>query len=122
MYKACSRCGSIHPYNYKCNVGRLYKGGQEREQRNTYAWHRKARQLKAKSNYLCEVCRDQGVYTYENLEVHHISKVKDNPEKLLDDCNLITLCVEHHKLADKGQIDKNYLLDLVYDREKQPPP
>ena len=122
MYKSCSRCGKIHPYNYKCNVGRVYNGGQERKQRNTYAWHLKAKQLKEKSNHLCEVCKDQGVYTYDNLEVHHINKVKDSPEKLLDDCNLITLCVEHHKLADKGQIDKNYLLNLVYGREKQPPP
>ena len=122
MYRSCSKCGNIHPYNYKCNVGKVYRGGEERKLRNTYAWHSKARQIKEKSNYLCAICKDQGIYTYDNLEVHHISKVKDDPSLLLEDYNLITLCAWHHKLADMGEINKNYLLNLVYDREKQLPP
>lgn len=122
MYKSCSRCGSIHPYNYKCNLGKVYRGGQERKLRRLSAWKYKSLEIREKANYLCQVCKDQGVYTYDNLEVHHINKVKDNPSLLLDDYNLIALCVKHHKLADKGEIDKNYLLNLVYDREKTASP
>lgn len=122
MYKSCSRCGSIHSYNYKCNLGKVYRGGQERKLRRLSAWKYKSLEIREKANYLCQVCKDQGVYTYDNLEVHHINKVKDNPSLLLDDYNLIALCVEHHKLADKGEIDKNYLLNLVYDREKTASP
>lgn len=117
MYKSCSRCGKIHDSNYKCNVGRLYNGGDERALRSKHAWHKKAKEIKHKANHLCEVCRTQGTYTYTNLEVHHIDKVRENPDRLLDDDNLICLCVTHHKQADKGNIDKGFLIELVRKRE-----
>ena len=66
---------------------------------------------------LCEVCRAQGLYTYEGLEVHHITKLAENPSGLLDDDNLITLCVYHHKQADAGEIDADYLKKLVKYRQ-----
>lgn len=117
MYKACSRCGKIHDTKYKCNKGKLYRGGEERELRNTHSWHKKAEEIKERSNYLCSVCKEEGRYTYNNLEVHHIEKVKDNKERLLDNYNLVCLCVEHHKLADKDEIDKTYLENLAKLRE-----
>ena len=116
-YKACPKCGRIHPYNYRCTKGIVYKGGVERQLRSQYKWAVKSRQIREKANYLCEVCKDHNVYTYNNLEVHHIDKLKDNQEKLLDDYNLICLCVEHHKQADRGLIDKDYLLKLAGSRE-----
>lgn len=117
MLKSCSRCGKIHDYNYKCNVGKVYRGGKERELRNTYDWILKSREIRDRSNYLCEVCRDEGRYTYNNLEVHHITKVTEEPNRLLDNYNLVCLCVEHHKKADKGEIDKEYLEKLAKKRE-----
>lgn len=74
-------------------------------------------EIRDRAQYLCEVCRDQGTYTYKDIEVHHIAKVKDQPEKLLDNDNLICLCVEHHKLADDGKIDSEYLTRLAKARE-----
>ena len=118
MMKACSRCGKIHPYNVKCNIGRLYLGGEERKLRAKACWHRKSEEIREKANYLCEVCKDQGVYTYDNLEVHHIDSLRSAPEKLLDNSNLICLCVFHHKMADKGEISKEYLRNLAELREK----
>lgn len=117
MFKACSRCQRIHSSNFVCNVNRVYRGGEEREQRNTYQWHHKAEEIKAKANYLCEVCKEEGRYTYEGLEVHHIFKVRDAKERLLDDYNLICLCVSHHKDADSGKIDRDYLIRLAEARE-----
>lgn len=117
MFKSCSRCGKIHSTKYKCNVGRVYQGGQERELRNTYAWEKKSLEIRQRANYLCQVCREQGVYTYENLEVHHIVPVKDVPALLLDNYNLVCLCVEHHKKADRGEIDAEHLRQLARDRE-----
>lgn len=117
MWKACSRCGKIHDVNHKCNVNRVYNGGRERELRDTYAWQKKSLEVREKAQYLCEVCRDQGVYTYNDLEVHHIDKVKDEPSKLLDNHNLVCLCVTHHKQADRGEIDKEYLKRLAEARE-----
>ena len=117
MYKACSICNRIHPYNYIHPTKRVYNGGVERELRNTYDWHKKAKEIKERSNYLCSVCKDHNKYTFDNLEVHHINKVKDDQSKLLDNYNLICLCVEHHKLADNGKIDKDYLFKLARIRE-----
>lgn len=120
MYKACSRCGKIHDTNYKCNVGKTYDNRYKTHTdtlRNTHAWHKKAEEIKEKSNYLCEVCKQEGIYTYDNLEVHHITKLRDNKDLLLDDYNLICLCWKHHKLADSGHIKSDYLRKLAMTRE-----
>lgn len=53
------------------------------------------------------------MYTYNGLEVHHIEKVRDRKDLLLDDDNLICLCVEHHKQADKGILSKEFLKKSV---------
>ena len=120
MFKSCSRCGKIHTHTYRCNIGKVYRGGEERELRNTNNWHKKANEIKEKSNYLCEVCKKEGRYTYDGLEVHHINKIKDNTALLLDNYNLVCLCVDHHKKADRNEIDKDYLLDLAREREGAP--
>ena len=119
MFKACSRCGKIHPANYNCTAGRVYRGGEERKLRAKYAWEKKSKEVRAKADYLCEVCRDQGIYSYNNVEVHHIEKLKDAPEMLLEDSNLVCLCTKHHKDADAGLIDKAYLSHLAGIREKR---
>nr|DAO53779.1 MAG TPA: NinG recombination protein [Caudoviricetes sp.] len=119
MYKACSRCGKVHDINHKCYVGKIYKQStaNERNLRATNRWKMKSEEIRERANYLCEVCRDEGVYTYKGLEVHHITKLKDNPQGLLDNNNLVCLCVLHHKMADNGEIDKEYLLNLAEKRE-----
>lgn len=125
MYKSCSRCGRIHDINYICTHNQpkidysKYNNTEEYRLRNTYAWHTKAEEIKKRSRYLCSVCEDKGIYNYNDLEVHHIIKIKDNKDKLLDDYNLICLCITHHKLADKNKIDKDYLLKLAKEREEK---
>lgn len=114
--KSCSRCGKIHPRGVKCNIGRVYKKTDENRLRSRYAWTKKAKQIKEDAQGLCEVCRAKGVYTYDNIEVHHITKLKDDPNGLLEDDNLIALCVFHHKQADNGEIDADYLRKLANER------
>lgn len=115
--KSCSKCGKIHPYNYKCDVGRTYAGGAERRERSSYAWTKKSKEIRDKAQGLCEVCKDKGIYTYKGLEVHHIVKIKDNPTLLLDNYNLICLCIEHHKEADRNELSIDYLKDIAKRRE-----
>ena len=117
--KSCSRCGKIHPRAYKCNIGRVYQKTDESKLRSRYAWTKKARQIKDDASGLCEVCKAQGVYTYNGLEVHHITKLSEDRDGLLEDDNLITLCVYHHKQADAGEIDAEYLRQLVKERGKK---
>ena len=117
MYKACSRCGKIHDSRFNCNVNKVFTGGIEREMRSRNVWTKKSQEIRERANYLCEVCRDKGAYTYEGLEVHHIEKIVDRQDMFLDDQNLICLCVEHHKQADRGDLSKDYLRSLVQRRE-----
>jgi len=119
MYKTCSRCGKIHPFDYKCTKGKVYSGGEERKLRNTYAWEKKSKEIRDKAQHLCEVCRQEGRLTYNNIEVHHITKVRDDVSLLLDDLNLVCLCREHHRQADKGTIDADYLRNLARIREQK---
>ena len=123
MYKTCSKCGKIHDTRYKCKVNNIIKQStDESKLRSTNKWTQKSLGIRARANYLCEVCRDQGRLTYNDLEVHHIVKIKDDSNKLLDDYNLICLCVEHHKQADAGELDTDYLKKLVKDREERSTP
>jgi len=118
MFKACSICGKVHDRNQMCSRKRFYVDTQERKQRSRYCWTKKSEQIREQANYLCEVCKDRGVYTYDDLEVHHITKLRDGGE-LLDDDNLICLCVEHHKQADNNELSKDYLTELVKRRTEQ---
>lgn len=119
MLKACGKCGKIHAYNYKCNVGVVYRDKTEESKlRSKYAWTKKSRQIREDANNLCEVCRDQGVFTYDGLEAHHVIKLSVDANGLLEDDNLICLCVDHHKQADAGKISKDYLLSLIAKRRK----
>ena len=115
--KACSRCGRVHRYEYQCNKGKVYKGGEERRLRSRHKWAVKSHEVREGANHLCEVCRDNNIFTYDDLEVHHIEKLRERPELWLENENLICLCKNHHKQADEGKIDKDYLKRLAYIRE-----
>lgn len=121
MLRSCSKCGRLHKIGYVCKEGNKidYKkyDYEEAKLRNTHSWHKKALDIKAGSNYLCAVCLDKKIYNYNDLEVHHITKIKEDKSKLLDNYNLICLCSTCHKLADSGMIDKDYLLKLAKERE-----
>ena len=123
MFKSCSRCGRIHPRNYKCKVNApkysLSYGRTENEMtRYSWDWQKKSLEIRRASLWLCAVCKEHGVYTYDGLEVHHIVKLRDAPEKLLDNENLICLCRMHHRLADSGEISQEYLKKLAQKREQ----
>ena len=114
---SCSRCGRIHPRGQRCNIGRKYPKTEEKRLRSTNAWTQKAKQIKNDALGLCEVCRAEGIYTYDGLEVHHIRKLAEYPDGLLEDENLICLCVYHHKKADRGELQADYLRELVKVRQ-----
>lgn len=119
-YKACSRCGRIHPAGYRCMAGRTYGPRNDAEEsriRHTKTWEHKRAEVKEKANGLCEVCMDRGTYTYTGLEVHHIDKLRDRPDLAYDNENLVCLCKLHHRMAERGQLSKDYLRHLATTRE-----
>ena len=118
MYKACSRCGKVHDTKFRCNAGTRYKKETEQSKlRNKNKWHKKSLEVREKSRWLCALCFEEGIYTFDNLEVHHIVSLKEDKTKLLDDYNLICLCSMHHKMADEGKISSEHLLELAKKRE-----
>ena len=124
MFKACSRCGKIHDTRFKCNAGKITKKiykYDEDKLRNTSQWHKKSLSIRERQNFICAVCYDLKQYPYGFAEeVHHIEKLKDRPDLLLEDSNLIGLCIPHHKLADSGMIDRGYLKKLAVSRDNPP--
>ena len=122
MYKVCSRCGKMHDFNKPCTCAKykkVYKGGDERKLRAKNAWKEKSLEIREAADNLCQVCRDEGRYIYKELQVHHIHKVKDEPDRYLDNLNLVCLCPTCHSLAEDGDIDVDYLERLAEEREKK---
>lgn len=68
--------------------------------------------------YLCVACRHllPGTirqFNNEDLSVHHIRPLNTNYELRLNDENLITLCRNHHEMAEKCEISVDKLLNIV---------
>jgi 5-methylcytosine-specific restriction endonuclease McrA len=122
MLKSCKYCGRIHDSKYDCGKKPkpIYKRTESEQGRYTTAWHKKSIEIKERSQYLCAVCRDKGIYTYDDLEVHHIEPLREHPDLLLEDSNLICLCERCHEKAERGKIDKVYLKLLVHNRDNPP--
>ena len=121
MLKACPICGKVHQFGKRCFVGKA-TSDKETKLRKTRAWKRKSEQIREDADYLCEVCKAEGRYTYEGLEVHHIIKLRDYPEGFLDDSNLVCLCEKCHKLAEAGKIPVERLRLLACIRNGEVPP
>lgn len=116
MLRSCSKCGRVHDINFKCKAGRSPQA-DERALRSLNKWTRKSEDIRERSLHLCAICKDLGDYTPKKIEVHHIRKLKDYPQGLTEDANLIALCVEHHKRADRGEIDADRLRQLANERD-----
>ena len=76
-------------------------------------WDKTRKAVNERDRHLCRVCLSLGRLQYDALETHHIVPLAEDPEKAYDDDNLITLCVRHHKAADRGEIDRGELLRLA---------
>lgn len=84
-------------------------------------WTERSKYIKQRDNYLCQVClldkhNTNYKYTYKGLEVHHIIPLEEDYNKRLDSDNLITLCRYHHELAEKGEISREALQEMIADK------
>lgn len=118
MLKTCSVCGKIHDFNKVCRRKTTKKATEANKFRKTYKWTEKSKYIKQRDNYLCQVClldkyNTNYKYTYKELEVHHIISLEEDYNKRLDSDNLITLCRYHHELAEKGEISREELQEII---------
>lgn len=126
MLKSCKYCGRIHDSKFDCGKKpkRDYIRTKEDGFRYTSAWKKKREEIKQRDKYLCQICirklyntLDQ--YTYDGLEVHHAEKLNDAYDKRLDNYNLLTTCIYHHKMADKGEIPFNVINKIIKEQEEK---
>jgi 5-methylcytosine-specific restriction endonuclease McrA len=125
MLKACSRCGKIHDFSFECTprnkpCRKKKEATEEQKLRNKSSWHKKSAYIRGLSYNLCAICREEGDYSYKPLEVHHIKPLREvGAGGLLEDDNLIALCVYHHQKADRGDIPRDKLLELARERTEK---
>jgi hypothetical protein len=124
MKKSCGYCGRIHDIKYDCGKKpvRIKKVSGKDKFRWTKVWQNKREEIKERDKYLCQVCIRKlyntiNQYNYNDLEVHHAISLEEDFDKRLDNDNLITLCEYHHEMAEKGDIPKNIILDIINQQE-----
>ena len=76
-------------------------------------WHEKSQEVKLLDSYCCLMCKELGLISPKYLEVHHIIKFRNDKSLKLDNNNLITLCIAHHKQADTNKIASSELYRLI---------
>lgn len=124
MKKACPYCGAIHDKGVVCSKKPLgkYHNRTELSQadifRGSYEWKCKREHIMKRDLYLCAACllKMPGYtrqFNNEELSVHHIRPLNTNFDLRLDDENLITLCRNHHEMAEKCEIPAENLLKIV---------
>lgn len=118
MLKTCSICGKIHDFNKVCKRNQTYKLTPESKFRKSYKWAEKSKQIRKRDKYLCQICMSNRYntiyqYNYTELEVHHIVPISEDYSLRLDDKNLITLCRYHHELAERNNISRKELSEIV---------
>ena len=120
MLKSCPYCGRIHDSKFDC--GRKPKRKHDKT-KEAYAVHRSNRwkklseEVRDRDGFCCRVCL-LGKYgtmnriSYEDVSVHHIIPIEEDPSLAYDDRNCITLCRMHHEMAESGDIPRSELLAL----------
>lgn len=116
MYYSCKYCGRMHQSGVPCPMRPQRKSKRDRRAdkfRNTAIWQRKREEIRLRDRYVCRVCLDKNKINSNSLEVHHIAPLEEAFNKRLEDSNLITLCVTHHKMADRKELSPEYLIGLT---------
>ncbi len=118
VLKSCKYCGRIHDRKHDC--GQIPK----RQKRSTSitkfrsggSWQKKRNTIINLDKGLCVACKKLKIYTYSDLEVHHIVPLSEDWDLRLEEDNLITLCEGHHDQADRGLLTRKHLKRLIQDR------
>lgn len=119
MLKSCKYCGRIHDINFVCTQKpmRFNDDTEQRKLRNTSAYRKAKAIANDRDLHLCRLCLLNHELTSNDLETHHIIPLAEDMTRAVDEDNLITLCRNHHEAAERGDVSRAFLLDLI----KHPP-
>lgn len=116
MTKSCKYCGRVHQMGERCPrepARKKEKQTTANKLRSTWRWTKKAKAIKDRDLFLCLNCLAAGKITTTELETHHIVPIEEDDTLALDDDNLITLCGRCHEEAERGNISREKLRQLV---------
>ena len=121
----CRHCGIV-PRGHQCQHRKSRQKSGDRQSdsfRKTKAWTLKSMEIRQRDRYLCQCCLNNLYNTiewlnYKTVEVHHIVPLQEDYSLRLDNDNLVSLCSYHHKMADKGDIPRKVLYDIVHNIHK----
>ena len=120
--KTCTYCRKIHDKEINCTAKRgYYREKNSRYQKDkdyikfikSKQWFNKSQEIKLLDSHCCLICKSLGLISPVYLEVHHIVKFRNDSSLKLENDNLITLCIQHHKQADNNKISANELHKLI---------
>ena len=120
--KTCTYCRKIHGKEINCTAKRgYYRDKNTRYEKDkdyikfikSKQWNNKSQEIKLLDAYCCLMCKSLDLISPKYLEVHHIIKYRNDASLKLDNSNLITLCVNHHKQADANKITSSELHSLI---------
>lgn len=134
-YQSCRICGKIHPVGAPCGRKKpkeKRKDDEAKHLRARQAWKEKSEEIRERDHYLCQLClrgipftgdmtrNDKRIrYTYDDLEVHHAVPIAEDPDKWLDNDNLITTCRAHHEAMEKGKIPLAVVRQIIDEQEEE---
>lgn len=118
MLVSCSYCQGLHKRGEKCKNKPMEKFRKKENNsivrfRNTNKWKLKRDEIKRRDKFLCQVCLLDGKYTFQKLEVHHITPISEKWNIRLESWNLITVCSPCHKMAENGEIKRAVLHEMA---------
>lgn len=124
MLYSCRKCGKVHNKSFICTP-RVYAKKEYTNAdrfRNSRTWRNKRQSIKDRDKALCLVCINDLYCTHKlnyntKIEVHHITPLHEDYNLRLADDNLICLCPHHHKMAERGDIPRKELKELVKNAE-----
>ena len=111
--KACAYCGRIHSGSCGQKPKRIKESTEITRLRTCRRWEETRKAIYERDHYMCRVCLEQGRITTGKIEAHHIVPLVEDKDLAYDIDNGITLCVKHHKAADRGEIDRDKLRELA---------
>lgn len=113
MLRACPVCGRIHNVSHECKTKRMPRTSAADRFRNTKEWHDARDAARERDTNMCVVCRSEGLINVDDLSVHHIVPLEEDYELRAELDNLATVCGEHHRKAERGDISRDFLRDLI---------
>ena len=128
MLRSCKYCGRVHDEHFRCPARPDFRkdSGEIERFRSGKAWKKKREEIQQRDWYICRVCFAKHGLTRDginrkDLSVHHITPLREDFDKRLDNDNLITLCKRCHERAERGEIGRNALREII-GRGEDPPP